>query len=167
MKNKPASYMKHAVWLTLRRTNEPVCPFGSLFSMPCQAALLGAAAEGQTRTRFPSLPVAFSLREDAHVERPTTSMMNQRVGRVSGDSDCRGPINPPLRLSQRAQVPPIQITVFGYTSGELRPHLAGGISQSYQTALWLMRGFLWVFLSAFIAAATEKEADLIVFTVQP
>lgn len=65
--NKHYISVKFVVWLTLRRTNEPVCPFGSLFSMLCRTAHLGAAAEGQTRAWVPSLPVTFFLWEDAHV----------------------------------------------------------------------------------------------------
>lgn len=43
------------MWLTLQRTNEPVCPFGSFFSIPCQAA------QGSQKTALSPVPSRCSL----------------------------------------------------------------------------------------------------------
>lgn len=85
-------WTKFVLQLTLRRTNEPVCPFGSLFSMLCQAAHLGAAAEDQTRSWVPSLPDVFFLRGgDLHIDWTNgVDDDDPAVGRDYGDSGCSG-----------------------------------------------------------------------------
>lgn len=79
-----------ALQLTLRRTNEPVCPSGSFFSMLCQAAHLGAAAEDRTLSWVPSDPDAFFLRGDPHIHWTDGVDDDPAAGRVYGDSGCSG-----------------------------------------------------------------------------
>lgn len=81
---------KFVLQLTLRRTNEPVCPFGSLFSMLCQAAHLGAAAEDRTLSWVPSVPDASFLRGNPHTHWTDGVDDDPAAGRVYGDSGCSG-----------------------------------------------------------------------------
>ncbi len=80
--------------------------------MLCQAAHFRAAAEGQTRARVPSLSAAFFLQEDAHVDSANDVDDEPAVGRVSGDSHCSGPSNPPLSLSAFLASPLTQIASY-------------------------------------------------------
>lgn len=83
---------KFVLQLTLRRTNEPVCPFGSLFSMLCQAAHLGAAAEDRALSWVPD---AFFLRGHPHRHWSDGVDDDPAAGRVYGDSGCSGPRTKP------------------------------------------------------------------------
>lgn len=80
-----------ALWLTLRRTNEPACPFGSFFSMLCLAARLGLRAESNTESVPPSpfLPAAFRLRGDAQVNRETTTAKKKEGKKISNGASLR------------------------------------------------------------------------------
>lgn len=109
-KNKKTNILiKFVVWLTLQRTNEPRCPFGSFSSMLCQAAHVGAAAENQTRSWVLSRPVTFFQRVEVRADWANGVDDEPAVGRVSGDSHCSGPTNLPLWLSAFAGPPLTQI----------------------------------------------------------
>lgn len=156
-----------------------MCPFGSLFSMLCQTAHLGAAAEDQTRAWVPSLPVVLLLPPRGCARRfdqtTTSLMMNQRWGESPVIQTAVGRQTPPAPLPARY----VAIS-FTKTASYLRLNhqescdfqQAGWLTdrrifQLQQTVLWHIHGFVKVHPSAFIAAAAGKEAELIVFTVQP
>lgn len=66
------TWTKLAVWLTLQRTNEPVCPFGSFFSITLPSSAPPAAAESQTRAfsrPFPVLSVSERMRRSTDKRR--------------------------------------------------------------------------------------------------
>lgn len=82
-----------------------MCPFGSLFSMLCQTAHLGAAAEDQTRAWVPSLPVVLLLPPRGCARRfdqtTTSLMMNQRWGESPVIQTAVGRQTPPAPLPAR------------------------------------------------------------------
>jgi len=119
----------------------------------------------------PSLPVAFCLREDAHVDEQTSSMMSQQQGESAVSQTAVGRHNPSLSLSACPGYPHTQKRVLSSTrprqSCELTRLTTGRLfSQLYQTVLLHIYGFVSNISAAFIAAARGKGAKLRVFTVQ-
>lgn len=124
-------------------------------------------------------PVRCRLLSASKVMRTSTvqrcSRWNNRAGRVSGDSDCSGPWTPrppsPC-LSLCSGSPLAQIDFLPSIEpperyGSHPVYLSAELHISYGKRLYSTSArFGSIFYSALIDAATRKEAELIVFTVQ-